>query len=382
MAASKTITRPAHSITAHTDLVTLLSHLVRFPTVSSDLATNRAALDWIKYQLRHLPLHVHDSIRNGVPSLVLTTQPTQHPKVLLMAHMDVVPGGPELFELRQENGRLYGRGVFDMKLAIAEYMKLFLELGDRLADYDLGMMITCDEELSGEDGVGHLVRAGWRADVVINPDAGSDWDIERAAKGKLYYRVESRGDSGHGSRPWAYRNAIVQLMAFLQDYRGHFATEPCGDAAHPHDTLTIGTIKGGTVHNQVPDYAEAELDIRVMPGENGVQNLKNLAYETAARYEGITLVGESLSPVFETDPENEYIRLMEHLITSVTGRKPRYVLSHGATDSRYFAGLGIPFILTRPKGGGQHAVDEWVDAKGVEQFYDIIRAFVEQAGKV
>jgi succinyl-diaminopimelate desuccinylase len=261
-------------------------------------------------------------------------------------------------------------------------MKILLELGDTAPDYDIGLMITCDEELSGEHGVEPLVRAGWRADVAVNPDAGSDWDMERAAKGKLYYRVRSHGDTGHGSRPWAYKNAIVQLMACLQELRGHFVSEPCGDAAHPHDSLTIGTIKGGEAHNQVPDYAEAEVDIRLMPGADNLDKLRAIVTQIAERYDGgIEFTDEAVSPAFENDPDNDYLRLMEHLIIRTTGHKPRQVLSHGATDSRYFAGLNIPFILTRPQGGGQHAADEWVSVKGLEQMHRVMSAFVEQVAR-
>jgi acetylornithine deacetylase/succinyl-diaminopimelate desuccinylase-like protein len=312
--------------------------------------------------------------------VVLTTRPTKHPKVLLMAHMDVVPGPPELFELRQADGRLYGRGVFDMKLALAVYMKLLLELGDRLPAYDLGLMITSDEELGGRNGAQQLVREGWRADVAINPDASSGWDLERVAKGMAYYRFDSHGTAGHGSRPWAYRNAIVQLMAFLQELNGHFPTEPCGSSSHAHDTMTIGTIQGGAAHNQVPDFATAEVDIRLMPGASPL-DIAGLVRSTAAHYDGITVATETVEPAFENDPEHEYMRLAAHLITRTTGRKPRLVLSHGASDSRYFAGLGMPFIMTRPQGGEQHGPGEWLEASGPEAMYRFVSAFVEQVAR-
>jgi succinyl-diaminopimelate desuccinylase len=169
-------------------------------------------------------------------------------------------------------------------------------------------------------------------------------------------------------------------MAFLQELRGHFQAEPCGNANHAHDTITISTISGGTAHNQVPDFATAEIDIRLMPGERPL-DIASLVRTTVAHFDGIKIAAEDVSASFENDPENEYIRLAEHLVVQQTGRQPRLVLSHGATDSRHFSGLHIPFILTRPQGGEQHGAGEWVEAKGPETMHRFVSAFVEQVAR-
>jgi len=365
-----------------TDLVALLGDLVKFPTLTTQHATNQAAFDWIKAQLEGLPLHFYDSESQGVPSLVITTQQTKHPKVLLMAHIDVAPAAVEAFELRREHGRLYGRGVFDMKFAVAAYVKLLLELGEDAAKYDVGVMLTADEETGGHNGTGYLVEQGWRTDVAINPDAigSGGWDLEEVAKGVGRVRVESHGAAGHGSRPWLYRNAISQLTKFLADLERHFPTEPCGDPEHFHSTLSIGTIEGGAALNQIPDFAQAELDIRTVPGTSAMA-VEQLLRQTAQRYDGLTLIFEVLPQPFTVDRENEYVRLAELILTKVTGKQPAFIVSHGGTDSRYFAELKTPHILTSPPGGGAHADDEWLDERGLEQFYKFVHDFVLQVAK-
>jgi succinyl-diaminopimelate desuccinylase len=380
MTVRKTTLRTSQTITAQTDLVTLLAHLVKFPTLSSDPETNQAALDWVKYQLRHLPLKVHDYTFDGFPSVVFTTRPTKQPKLLLIAHMDVVPGPSELFELHQSNGRLYGRGVFDMKHAIAVYMKLFLELGDGLKNYDLGLVITSDEETGGHHGMKRLVEAGWRMQLGINPDATTNWDLEQGAKGTNGYEIESYGEAGHGSRPWAFRNSVVQLMAFLQELRGHFPAEPCGDANHRHNTLSIGTIAGGQAHNQVPDFATASVDIRTLP-EMDSADMGQLVREVASHYETITVKPLIVGQSFHNDPDHEYLRLAEHIITRVTARRPRWVLSHGSSDSRYFSGLNIPIVVAGPAGGAAHGADEWLSEKGLGELYRVVEALVDEVAK-
>jgi succinyl-diaminopimelate desuccinylase len=313
------------------DLTKLLRDLIKFPTLSEDSATNKAALDWVKYQLRHLPLFFHDYESGGHPSLVITTRETKHPKVLLLAHMDVVPAAPEAFTMKEKNGRLYGRGTFDMKLAIAIYMKLLFELGDELPRYDLAVMLTSDEELSGENGAGYLVgKQKWRADIVLNIDSIGGWQIEERAKGGVRYEFTSTGTAAHASRPWLAHNAIEPLMACLQQIAAKFPAEPCKDPLHHHDTINIATLNGGTAN---------------------------------------------------TDPQNEYVRLLDFLISKTAGVQPVHVLSHGSNDNRFFSALGIPVINTGSPGGGHHSETEWVEVKGAEQMYRITEQFVSEIGR-
>jgi succinyl-diaminopimelate desuccinylase len=363
------------------ELIKLLRDLVKFPTLSGDPATNKAALDWVKYQLRELPLFVHDYESGGHPSLVLTTRETKHPKVLLLAHMDVVPAAPEAFALTERDGRLYGRGTFDMKLAIAIYMKLLLELGDDLPGYDLGVMISSDEELSGDNGVGYLVdRIGYRADVVLNIDSIGNWQIEETAKGGVRFELTSVGTSAHASRTWLAQNAIIPLMQCLQEIAGHFPAEPCGDPTHAHDTINIATFNGGLAANQVPDHAIAQLDIRFMPNHNP-EDIIALVQQTAAKYPTVNARQTVNTVAIHTDPDNEYVRLLDLLISKVAGAQPKYILSHGSNDNRFFAAHGIPVINTGSPGGGHHSDTEWIEAKGAEQMCRIAEQFVHEIAR-
>ncbi len=372
---------PLSRTAAKTNLKQLLAELVAMPTVSSDQAASHKAMEWVRRQVAGLPLRIYESESGGYPALVLTTQKTHQPKVLLMAHMDVVPAPVPAFKLVEKAGLWRGRGVFDMKLAIAIYIKLLHELGDDLPHYDLGVMLTSDEEISGTHGVARLVEEGWLADVVVNLDASSHWELEVAAKGNNWFRVESVGVAGHGSRPWAHKSAIVTLMDFLTDLGKQFPAEPCADSQHRHNTLNVGTISGGTARNQIAGQAEATLDVRTMPDVKPA-DIAFLLKQAAGRHPGITVIPTEGGMSLQMDPENEYLRLAEHIITKVVGVKPKLVLSHGASDSRYMVAKGVPCIMTRPPGGGAHGDDEWVSAKGVEQLYKAVRDFTTQVAKL
>ena len=62
------------------------------------------------------PVHIEvlDDKKNA-PVLYLANKKTMTPDVLVLGHLDVVPGKEEQFMPIEKDGRLYGRGGLDMK---------------------------------------------------------------------------------------------------------------------------------------------------------------------------------------------------------------------------------------------------------------------------
>jgi succinyl-diaminopimelate desuccinylase len=360
----------------------MLAELVAMPTVTHETATCRAAVDWIRYQLEGLPLHFHQHTREGHTALVATTRDTRRPALMLHAHVDVSPAAPGDFKLTVRDGKYFGRGVFDMKYAIAVYLHLLRELGPNLSQYDLGVTFTSDEEVTGgAAGAGELADAGWGGKVIINPDAIPGWNIQQASKGLIRYRVDSVGKPGHGSRPWLYRNAIRQLMDFIDDLSSHFPAEPCGHQEHPHATLNIGLIQGGAAANQVAADAFAELDIRFMP-DRRMDDIEALVSGVAARHEHITARALSGGEPVMVNIEARPVRAIAELIRTVSGTEPGYVLAHGGSESGYYTAHQLPVLMFGPEGGGHHSAREWVSIKGIADFYEIIRRYTEQTARL
>src|SRR5690348_15048360 len=70
----------------------------------------------------------------GRPSVLVTPADRPgRPRVILNAHLDVVPGTPDQFQARREGDRLYGRGAHDMKVAALVLATVFRELAAELA---------------------------------------------------------------------------------------------------------------------------------------------------------------------------------------------------------------------------------------------------------
>ncbi len=362
--------------TATKTTLQLLESLVRFPTVSGDDATNLAALDWIHQQLAELPLTIHRYTHQSRPSLIATTRPTKTPKLWLVGHLDVVPASPELFEPRRDGNRLIGRGTYDMKSGLAVFIALLQQLADDLPHYDLGLMITTDEEIGGHDGVKWLLEQGYSGNVALIPDGGLNWAIETGAKGMMHWRVTAQGRAAHGSRPWLGVNAIDEIIVFVNALRAHLPAEPCGDASHAHTTLNLGRLEGGQVPNQVAAEAVAEFDMRLAPG---TEPDEVLAWAEAAKLGLPSLKTEVLlsSPAYAS-PQTGPIKLFRQIAENALGRPLTGSLAYGASDARFFAAHSIPTIVVQPTGGDHHGPGEWVDLPDLECYAQVVEQFVTE----
>jgi succinyl-diaminopimelate desuccinylase len=361
-----------------TDTLTeILSHLVRFPTVPGDHATNRAALDWVEEQLRGLPLHIQRLESGGFPSLVATTKRTKNPRLWLSGHIDVVPGTPGSFKPVVRDGRLYGRGTHDMKSGIAVFIALLQQLGPRLARYDLGLMLTTDEEVGGANGVRWLLDdQGYRGHAAFMPDSGLNWGIEMGSKGVIWLEATASGRAAHASRPWDGANAIDQLIRFVEALRTNLVPEPCGTREHNHTTLSLGTISGGSTPNQVPDTATARIDMRITPGTN-LDTVNSWVEEAKAQVPYVEtkfLIADPPYLVANVKPLN----LLREITTDVTGHSPVATVAHGSSDARFFAIHKIPTVNISPAGSGFHVPREWIDIAELGRFYEVTRRFVDE----
>lgn len=353
-------------------LESILSQLIAMPTVSGNYEANHDGLEYISAFLEERGINVKHFEWNQTESLVATTRNTKTPVIMLYGHLDVVPASPELFQMKKDRSKYYGRGVFDMKFAIAIYLCLVDDLRDKLAQYDLGIMITTDEEVSGANGSKRLVEEGYFGQVMLMPDSGGKgWEIETVAKGVWHFTVMARGKSAHGSRPWEGDNAINRLIDALADIKKIFPMKNRYDS-----TINIGVIHGGTMTNQIPAEAYANLDIRI----GNIEDEKRLlvAIRKICDTHKVTIEKEMFGNICLNDPENPYIAKFADTVERTVGQKPGFFKAFGGSDGRYFASRGIPCIITAPEGGAHHSDQEWISKKGVQQFYEVTKAYIEE----
>lgn len=366
-------------------VVDVLKHLVRFQTISGDAAPADALCEWLAKELRSLPLYVRIHRVNGLPALVATPSRSKCVTLWCAAHLDVVPGPVHLFEPVLCAGKLYGRGVFDMKFAIACYLTLVRELGKELREYDVGFLITSDEETGGRTtGVRHLLmREGYTGTVAFLPDGVGSWVFEEAAKGMLRIEAEAIGVRAHGARPWHGRSAIHHLCAFVHDAVGAFDTFARGHEGdeHWHTTMHVGRMEGGETHNVVASSAHAVFDIRY-PSPRDRARIARMLDKLTRRHEHVRLHVVHDAAPYGMSRRDPYARVFARIARERHGVVCGWGRAHGSSDARFFHEAGIPTLLIQPMGGGGHTDREWIDVGDLERYYDVFAEFVREiAGK-
>ncbi len=357
----------------------MLARLVAMPTITDDTVANEQALDYLEQYFVARGLHTKRYVFKGHGSLIATIKPgIKQFKVLLYGHIDVVPGSEQVFTLRREDNKLFGRGVLDMKFAIAAYQHVVDTLQHNLAGYDFGIMITTDEEYGGRDGINSipdLLAEGYRCDVCVMPDGGRAWDVEAVAKGFWRFDLTANGKTAHGSRPWEGDSASFKLIQALHELRsllGHMGPDT--------DTLNIGQIHGDGTYNQVPSKMSAQVEFRLATDES-YEKLKATVDKLCQKYD-VEATGRAFSHPLKQDIENPLLQAFMASITKVTGHQSKPCLSQAASDAPYFNKFGIPCAITYLPGGGHHGEREWVDAEALRQMPDVVVDYLNTVAKL
>lgn len=352
-----------------TELEKILADLVAIPSVTGQRQSSRQLLDYVREFLEAYNLDCQYLADETYDLLVATTQPgNKEPDVLLLAHGDVVPADPASFKLTVDGSKLGGRGVWDMKFAIAAYLEMVRQLGAQVTDFNIGIAITTDEETRNLN-VAYLLKQGYRPKCVVLPDGANNWQLESAAKGAWTVKVTTRGKSAHGAQPWKGESASFKLLDLLQEVRALFP-----DQGPKTDTLNISLLDGGIAANQIPDSASAHLDIRAVSNEN-LAIIQDKLVRLCNAYQAEWKITADI-PVLEHDITDRYMKAFTAAVAEVTHAEAGYSISYGASEAGYFINEQIPCIVTRPTGGGHHSDIEWVDRKSLSLFPDILQRYL------
>ena len=353
------------------EIVSLTRELIRFKTMHSMPEEIGRCADFIEEYLRTCGARYRRIDHHGVPSIVCLPEEGFAP-VLLMSHIDVVDGPDGMFTARERDGKLFGRGSIDDKYAVALSLVLLKNSLQELVrkhlgqgDLPFGILITGDEEIGGHNGA-KTALDGIEAKFCIALDGGSLQKIVVKEKGTLKLRLVSRGKSAHGARPWLGENAIEKLIDDYHKLKGFFS-ETAPD--HWHRTMNFSLIQGGKSLNQVPDHAEAVLDIRYT--ENDDVDL--LLEEIRGQIQG-ELIVEARGTVFRGG-ESPYLEL---LLNIAKGTEVGF--EHGASDARFLRDHGIDGIVWGADGDGSaHSETEHLNIESVFALYQYLVAFMERS---
>jgi len=343
--------------------------LVRIPSVSADRETCHHVLTIIREMIpRWETFHTEVFEYQGYQSLIIGTRAGRAAPLILNGHVDVVTATPEQFapEIRAD-GLLWGRGVYDMKGAVACYVELLKKIAELPVDErpHFQVQFVSDEEIGGHRGVEVMVKEGFDAELFL---AGEPTDLQvcNQAKGVLWVKLHLQGNPGHSARPWLCQNPLNALMRGLHTLTGRFPVpvEPVWAT-----TATVTGIDVGTnSHNRVPDQVECKIDIRYVPQDDPHEIIEWLKLT----FPNCELELVQLAVPLFTDENNPLLKRALETGRQVLGHTPKLFSEHFASDARYYSASGTPAICWGPCGGGMHAHDERLDLESLQTYSRVV----------
>jgi acetylornithine deacetylase len=297
--------------------------------------------------------------------------------LMLNAHMDTVgvAGMEAPFEPKVEDGRLYGRGAYDMKGSLAAIMVAGARALKEGLRGDVIVTAVADEEVASIGST--RIAEGWRADAAIVSEP-TELRLAIAHRGFVWAEVETRGRAAHGSRPDLGIDAIAKMGRILVGIEELDRTLR-GSPSHPllgSGSLHASLIEGGQELSSYPDRCLLEAERRTVPGE-GPEVVEAELRGLLGDIEGSVRVTFAREP-FEIGADAELVGVVSGRAEEVLGREPEMVGVPFWTDAAVLAQAGIPTLLFGPAGEGAHAVVEWVDLASLEQCAEIYLAVARE----
>lgn len=359
--------------TALSDLLATTQALVAIPSISNDRASCHKALEWVRAAIPNLAGFHHEIYEHeGYKSLIISTRPGRKAPLILNGHLDVVSAPAAQFQPRLDgDGRLWGRGAYDMKGAVAVFVELLKKLS-RLAPSErphLQIQFVTDEEIGGHRGVERMVKEGFDTDLFL---AGEPTDLAvcNQAKGVLWLRYKIKGHPGHSARPWLCRNPLAALARGLQYLYQRFPV-PISPVWETTATLT-GIDVGANSHNRVPDEVLVKVDCRYLPQDD--------PQELIGWFQSIMPDSEleivQLGPSMFTAEDHPKVLQALKVGEKVLGAPVKLFAEHFASDARYYSAAGTPALCWGPCGGGMHADDEHLALESLERYARVIDSLV------
>ena len=364
----------------------LLHDLVAIDSINPDLvpgAAGEAAIaayiaDW----LRAAGLEVHiQEVRPGRPNVIGIARGAGGGRSLLLnGHVDTVGvvGMSEPFGASIADGRLYGRGAYDMKGGVAACMVAAAEAARRNLRGDVIVTAVMDEEYTGLGTLAVAERYGAEGAIVAEP---TELELVVAHKGFVWLEVETQGVAAHGSRPHLGVDAIAKMGGVLVGLE-RLAAELAQRPSHPllgPPSVHASIIQGGGEWSTYPDRCTLAIERRTLPGETGdaaEAEVRAIVEQVAAADPAFRAVvrRDLVRSPLETPEDSPILTAVQQAAADALGRPVAPAGVSFWTDAASLHEAGVPTVLFGPLGAGAHAAEEWVDLASVQTCAEVYLA--------
>jgi glutamate carboxypeptidase len=295
--------------------------------------------------------------------------------ILLLCHMDTVfpLGTIHNMPYREADGKIFGPGVLDMKSGIVIALDAIAQAQKAGLRREVVLLCTSDEEIGSPSSRAHIERLARAAAMVfVLESALADGSLKTWRKGGGIFRVKTKGRAAHaGGDHEKGRNAIEEMAHQI------IAIQKMTDYSKG-TTLNVGTIRGGSVVNVVPDEAEIKVDVRILQPEEWTRvNEAMSALKPVLDGTSLEVAGSlNRAPM----PFDETMKATFEKVKSIgakLGMELKAGGSGGVSDANFVAALGIPVIDGMGAvGEGYHSEREYLFEDSLQERATLLSALL------
>ena len=304
--------------------------------------------------------------------------------LMLNAHTDTVgvQGMDDPFSGEIREGKLYGRGSYDMKGSIAAMLAAAKSICGKKIKLtgDLVLSFVADEEYEsiGAQAVVRKIKTDHA--IVAEP---TDLKICTAHRGFGIWKISVHGKTAHGGNHHLGIDANMNSGALLSELK-ELSARLHSEKEHPLcgvASLHVPLISGGRSLFIYSDECMLHVERRTLPGETE-KSIESEIMRLLDRVENnIPGFRAELTPViwrspYEIDRDEPVVQKLHRSVSKLTGNEPDYIGHTWWEDSAIFGEAGIKTVVIGPKGGGIHEDLEWVEMESVQRLAEI---FIEMA---
>ncbi len=376
----------------------LLARLIAIESVSD--ASNLPVVDFVEAYLGSLGLKARraPNAAGDKAAILATIGPRVDGGVVLSGHTDVVPveGQPwssPPFKLREEAGRLYGRGACDMKGFGACVLAMAPAFRDAKLKRPVHIVLSYDEETTclGSRDVIALFGKGEPLPAAAIVGEPTMMAVANAHKSIATFRTLVTGHEAHSALPALGANAVAigaDIVSEIGRLARAYEEGPLDPRfTPPYSTLHVGMIKGGTARNILARECVFHWEFRGLPGvttASAIAKVQAFVDEVATPRLTRFVSGPAVLTTMEVDVPPLAAAAgsaAEQLALRLT-RSNQTVAVSFATEAGHFQAAGLPTIVCGPGSIDQaHKPDEFVDEAQLVACLDFLQRLADELAR-
>ena len=353
------------------DTVELAKELIGFETVSP--IEDPEIFEFVKLYLEDKGINsqIHDI--QGVKSLTATFG-SGKPSICFNGHLDTVAPGSnwkitDPYEPVVKDGKLYGRGATDMKTECAALINAAIRLKKSDFNGSVTLMLVGDEEMGGERGSGKIVE-DMKFDYAIVGEP-TDLNVQIGTRGILWLDVVLEGESAHSSRASETVGNLFEKVPQVLDKLTSLNFNGEDDSLLPTTVGEVTVVEADNAYNSVPSEIRFGMDFRYSHSQTAEDLVRIVDKELSGLDVDYRLevVKDMMKPWVLKDAD--FKRTVVDAVEDITDEIPEQITEGGASDGRFFAKKGTPFVELGLDQEPVHKLDEYCTVEDIVKLEDI-----------